>query len=69
MYIDGNVGFAGGDQNLKRPNVEQPIFRKFETSNIKITKVELFDFFIFKFISQNTLKIYDNLPNWKFLEF
>ena len=40
----------GGGQNLERSNVERPIFRKFETSNIKITKVELFDFFIFKFI-------------------
>ena len=36
----------GGGQNLERS-----IFRKFETSNIEITKVELFDFFIFKFIS------------------
>ena len=34
----------GGGQNLERPNVEQPIFRKFETSNIEMTKVELFDF-------------------------
>ena len=34
---------GGGGQNLERPNVEQPIFRKFETSNIEITKVELFD--------------------------
>ena len=41
----------GVGQNLGRPNVERPIFRKFETSNIEITKVELFDFFIFKFIS------------------
>ena len=40
----------GGGQNLERPNVGRPIFRKFETSNIEITKVELFDFFIFKFI-------------------
>ena len=39
-----------GGQNLKRPNVERPVFRKFEISNIKITKVKLFDFFIFKFI-------------------
>ena len=40
--------FSGGGQNLERPNVERPIFRKFETSYIKITKVELFDFFCFK---------------------
>ena len=38
---------SGGGQNLGRPNVERPIFRKFETSNIEITKVELFDFSIF----------------------
>ena len=31
--------WEGGGQNL-----EQPIFRKFETSNIEITKVGLFDF-------------------------
>ena len=37
----------GGGQNLERPNVERPIFRKFETSNIEITKVKLFDFSIF----------------------
>ena len=40
----------GGGQNLERSDVERPIFRKFETSNIEITKVKLFDFFIFKFI-------------------
>ena len=49
-------------QNLERPNVERPIFWKFETSNIEKTKVELYDFLIFKFISY----IYACL---KFLEF
>ena len=44
------VTIAGGGQNLEQPNVERPIFRKFETSNIEITKVELYDFFIFEFI-------------------
>ena len=39
----------GRDQNLERPKC-RPIFRNFEISNIKITKVELFDFFIFGFI-------------------
>ena len=42
--------FRGGGQNLERLNVERPIFRKFETSNIEITKVELFDFSISEFI-------------------
>ena len=45
------VPFLGGGQNLQRPNVERTIFRKFETSNIERKNVELFDFFIFKFIS------------------
>ena len=40
----------GGGQHLERPNAEQPIFRKFETSNIEITKVELFGFSILEFI-------------------
>ena len=65
-----------GGQNLKRPNVERPIFRKFETSNIEITKVELFDFSIFEFIlyfydclnysnTQNTyLIIYHRIRNF-----
>ena len=39
----------GGGQNLERQNVEQPIFRNFKIANIKITKDELFDNFIFKF--------------------
>ena len=40
----------GGGRNFERLNVERPIFRKFETSNIKITKVELFGVFICKYI-------------------
>ena len=42
---------SGESQNLERSNVERPIFRTFESWNIEITKVELFDFFIFKSIS------------------
>ena len=65
-----------GGQNLERPNVERPIFRKFETSNIEITKVELFDFSISEFIlcfydclnysnTQNTyLIIYHQIRNF-----
>ena len=37
---------AGGGQNLERTNVERPIFQKFETSNIEITKVGLLDYFL-----------------------
>ena len=37
-------------QHLERPNVKRLISRDFEISNIKITKVELFDFSIFECI-------------------
>ena len=49
-YLGLVSALRGGDQHLERPNVEPPIFRNFEISNIKITKVHLFDFSIFKFI-------------------
>ena len=42
--------FSGGGHNLERRNVERPIFRNFKITNIKITKDELFDSFIFEFI-------------------
>ena len=50
--ISDSLGLKNRDwgQNLERPNIERPIFRKFGTSNIEITKVELFDFSIFEFI-------------------
>ena len=51
------IVFSGGGQNFERRNVERPIFRQFETSNIKIKKVELFNFSIFEFKK----KIYDCL--------
>ena len=38
----------GGSQTLERPNVKRPIFRKFETSNIEITKVEFYKLSNFK---------------------
>ena len=34
---------VGGGQNLKRRNVERPVFQNFETANMKIKKDELFD--------------------------
>ena len=40
----------GGGQNLERRNVERPIFQNFKIKNIKITKDQLFDSFIFEFI-------------------
>ena len=39
----------GGGQNLEGRNVDRPIFRNFKITNIKITKDELFDNFIFEF--------------------
>ena len=39
----------GGGQNLERRNVERPIFWSFKIANIKITKDEIFDNFIFEF--------------------
>ena len=70
---------VGGGKHLERSNVERPIFRNFKISDIKITKVELFDFSIFEFIfyfyfffnstnTQNTHMI-NNLLNLKVLEF
>ena len=67
----------GGGQDLERPNVERPIFPSFEILNLKITKVELFDFLfsilkkilcLFKLL-ENSKYMYDNLPNRNFLEF
>ena len=46
LIIYGTMGWG---QNLKRRNVERPIFRNFKIANIKITKDELFDNFIFEF--------------------
>ena len=40
----------GGGQNLERRNVERPIFQNVKIKNIKITKDQLFDSFIFEFI-------------------
>ena len=66
----------GRGQNLELPIVKRLIFRKFETSNIEITKVELFDFSISEFIlyfddclnysnTQNTyLIIYHQIRNF-----
>ena len=71
-----NINMKRGGQHLERPNVERPIFRDFEISNIKITKVELFDFSIFESIfyfhdflsysnTQNTyMIIYDQIWNF-----
>ena len=41
--------YGGGGKILERRNVERPIFRNFKIANVKITKDELFDSFIFEF--------------------
>ena len=51
----------GGGQNLKQRNIEQPIFQNFKITNIKITKDELFDSFIFEFISPLFINYLHNL--------
>ena len=35
IEVKGGTGRRGGGQNLERPNVERPIFRKFKIVNIK----------------------------------
>ena len=50
-----------GGQNLERRNVKRPIFRNFKITNIKITKNELFDSFIFEFIFSFFINYLHNL--------
>ena len=72
------IEWQGGGQHLERSNVDPKCTFIFEISNIKITKVELFDFSIIEFILyfyfyfkfyKHTKYVYDNLLNSKFLEF
>ena len=51
----------GGGQRLERWNVERPIFRNFKTKNMKITKDEFFDSFIFEFIFSLLINYSHNL--------
>ena len=51
----------GGGQNFEQRNVERPIFRNFQITNIKITKYELFDSFIFEFIFPSFINHLHNL--------
>ena len=52
-----------GGQNLERPNVERPI-RKFETSNIEITKVKFH-----KLSNLKNLLIFETQQSQKFDHF
>ena len=45
-----NLKIYGGVKTLEGVNAEQPIFRNFKITNIKIAKDELFDYFIYEFI-------------------
>ena len=66
-----NIVKTGGGENLKRPNVELPIFRNSKIANSIMMKHELFDTFIFEFILSfffgiiRTTKIFDNFSNRK----
>ena len=51
----------GGGQNLERRNVKRPIFRNFKITNIKITKDDLLDSFIFEFIFSLFINYLHNL--------
>ena len=60
------------NQHLDRPNVERPIFRNFEISNINIKRHKLLDFLFSNFVIhffQLFSNIYDNLSNCKFSGF
>ena len=56
-----SVGLEGGGQNLERRNAERPIFRNFKITNIKITKDELFNSFIFELIFSLFINYFHNL--------
>ena len=60
----------GGGQNLERINVKWLMFRKFETSNIETTKVELYDFFCFwiYFLCLRLFELSEHLKIWLFTE-
>ena len=51
------IKFWGKGQNLERRNSERPIFRNLKIENIKITKHELFQDFIFEFVFFHFFKI------------
>ena len=53
--------FSGGGQNLERRNVEGSIFRNSKIANIKITKDELNDNFIFEFFFFILKKLFQHL--------
>ena len=65
ISLDGNqhckMDLTGGGQNLERQNVERPMFCNFKITNIKITKDDLFNNFIFEFIFSLFINYLHNL--------
>ena len=60
----------GEDQNFEQRNVERPLFRNFKIANIKTTKDELFDNFIFEFnFSFFRPKVFNNFFILQIVEF
>ena len=53
------MNVSGGGQNLERRNVERPLFRNFEITNIKIKKDELFHNFIFELFFSFFRKLFE----------
>ena len=58
--VPGKRSSRGGGQNLERSNVERPIFRKFETSNIEKTKVQLFGFLKMYFLYLRLFELFED---------
>ena len=54
-WLFGGVMKSGGAQNMEWSNKEQPQFRNFKITNVKITNDKLFDFFIQEFIFSNEI--------------
>ena len=59
----------GGGQNLERRNVERPIFQNSKITNIKITKDQLFDSFIFELIFSLFINYLHNLIIFQFVKY
>ena len=53
FLVQSFIGVGSGGLILELRYVERPIFRNFKIANIKITKNELFDSFIFEFNFSN----------------
>ena len=77
-FFRKNIKCLGQVSIFEMTNAERPEFWNFGISNIKITKVEIFDLFIAKLVFlflclfklfEHPKNIYINLPNWNLSEF